>query len=79
MISDEELREIWRKKGGSFHGPNIETGTMPESILLPWLRELIGCSSDDHTHKCIRCGHDYTPKPGESEDCPRCLCDGTTQ
>ncbi len=29
-----------------------------------------------HTHDCIRCRHQYTPKEGESEDCPVCSCDG---
>lgn len=37
---DKRLRALWRAHGGSFHGPNIETGTMPESILLPFLRGL---------------------------------------
>lgn len=35
------LRKIWREKGGSFHGPNVETGSMPESDLLPFLHALI--------------------------------------
>jgi hypothetical protein len=39
-LSDDELRAMWRKAGGSFHGPNVETGTMPESVLLPFLRAL---------------------------------------
>ena len=39
--TDEELRTIWRTNGGSFHGPNIETGTMPEAQLLPLLRSLM--------------------------------------
>ena len=37
---DGDLRAAWRSAGGSFHGPNIETGTMPESDLLPFLRSL---------------------------------------
>ena len=39
-LSDDELRQRWRDAGGSFHGPKIETGTMPESKLLPFLRQL---------------------------------------
>lgn len=31
------------------------------------------------THQCCRCGHFYTPEPGESEDCPKCGFDGYTQ
>jgi hypothetical protein len=40
-MTDDEIRTIWRSKGGSFHGPHIETGTMPEAQLLPFLRELL--------------------------------------
>lgn len=40
-IDDDCLRGIWRRAGGEFHGPNVETGTMPEAILLPFLRGLI--------------------------------------
>lgn len=40
-LSDEALRVIWRMHGGEFHGPNVETGTMPEATLLPLLRSLI--------------------------------------
>lgn len=39
--SDEQLRRVWREAGGRFHGPNIETGTMPESKLLPFLRSML--------------------------------------
>ena len=43
--SDDSLRTLWRNAGGKFHGPNIETGTMPEDKLLPFLRSLLkgGC------------------------------------
>lgn len=36
--TDVHLREIWKNNGGMFHGPHIETGTMPESKLLPMLK-----------------------------------------
>lgn len=36
--SDDFLRALWRSQGGKFHGPNVETGTMPEAKLLPFLR-----------------------------------------
>jgi hypothetical protein len=39
--SDDLLRNHWRRHGGSFHGPNVETGTMPEALLLPFLRGLV--------------------------------------
>ncbi|WP_440105641.1 hypothetical protein [Acidovorax sp. BL-A-41-H1] len=39
--SNVELRGLWHGAGGAFHGPNIETGTMPEEKLLPFLRDLV--------------------------------------
>lgn len=38
--SNVELRGMWYGAGGMFHGPNVETGTMPEHKLLPFLRSL---------------------------------------
>lgn len=38
--TDELVRDCWRAAGGKFHGPNVETGTMPEAKLLPYLRSL---------------------------------------
>ena len=40
-MKDAELRTVWRDAGGDFHGPKVETGTMPEEMLLPLLRELL--------------------------------------
>lgn len=37
--TDEQLRDYWVRNGGEFHGPHVETGSMPESTLLPILRE----------------------------------------
>ena len=39
--SDEDLRAMWRAAGGIFHGPIVETGTMAEMQLLPFLKSLI--------------------------------------
>ena len=39
--SNVELRGLWYGAGGSFHGPSVETGTMPETKLLPFLRSLM--------------------------------------
>lgn len=36
-------------------------------------------SCGNHSHRCICCKHDYTPKPGNAEDCPMCGCDGTEE
>lgn len=38
--TDDDLRAKWRAAGGGFHGPHVETGTMPEALLLPFLRSL---------------------------------------
>lgn len=40
-LSDDDLRRLWRAVGGRFHGPRVETGTMPEAKLLPFLRSLL--------------------------------------
>lgn len=39
-MTDNELRDLWRKHGGRFFGPKVETGAMPEAQLLPFLRSL---------------------------------------
>jgi hypothetical protein len=39
-LTEEHLRALWVSRGGRFHGPNVETGTMPEAQLLPFLRAL---------------------------------------
>jgi len=40
-LSDDELRDLWRSAGGSFYGPRVETGSMPEHDLLPFLRKML--------------------------------------
>lgn len=37
-----EIRAKWREAGGKFHGPHVETGTMEEAKLLPFLAGLYG-------------------------------------
>lgn len=39
--SNVELRGLWYGAGGTFHGPRVETGSMAEAKLLPFLRTLI--------------------------------------
>lgn len=39
-FTDAQLKNMWVQAGGKFHGPNVETGTMPEEQLLPFLRKL---------------------------------------
>ncbi len=45
-LSNDELRKLWRAEGGSFYGPIVEHGDMPEAKLLPFLRRLIGTTAD---------------------------------
>lgn len=63
-MTNDELRALWRSKGGSFHGPNIETGTMPEAKLLPFLRELMSLPERSVlvTPDTIRSGTSNPPK-----------------
>jgi hypothetical protein len=62
-ITNDDLREWWRAQGGNFHGPNVETGTMPEAKLLPTLRILLAARQ---------------PNPDPSRrlhcNCPSCVC-----
>jgi hypothetical protein len=39
-LTDQELRKLWRDAGGEFYGPRVETWSMPEAKLLPFLRAL---------------------------------------
>ncbi len=41
VISDQWLRDKWQQAGGGFHGPHIETATMPEKALFAFLRGLL--------------------------------------
>ena len=38
QVHDNMLRAWWRSIGGAFHGPNVETATIPEDRLLEILR-----------------------------------------
>ncbi|MDB6007893.1 MAG: hypothetical protein JWL65_143 [Gammaproteobacteria bacterium] len=38
--TDDDLRALWRAAGGSFVGPDMEAGNMPEAKLLSLLRSL---------------------------------------
>lgn len=39
-VTDDEIRAEWRAAGGSMHGPNVETVTMPEAQYLQFRRSL---------------------------------------
>lgn len=39
--TDDDLRQFWRASGGTFFGPHVETGDMPEAQLLPLLRRIL--------------------------------------
>lgn len=57
-MTDHELRDFWRKAGGNFHGPYIETGTMPESQLLPFLRSLVAAERERYAQAACEAGED---------------------
>jgi hypothetical protein len=38
ILSDSELRDIARRHGGSFHGPNIEHLSIPEAAYFEMMR-----------------------------------------
>lgn len=40
LVKDAELLADFVQAGGSFHGPNIETATIPVEQLVPFLRKL---------------------------------------
>lgn len=46
-----ELRAFWVSLGGDFYGPNVEHGSIPESKLLPLLRELARVHTSDGAAK----------------------------
>lgn len=53
-LDDDTLRALWRNCGGEFFGPNIETGTMPEARLLPFLRDLMAAAADQAREQLFR-------------------------
>lgn len=65
-LTDDELRARWRAAGGNFHGPHVETGTMPESMLLPFLRDLVidmvgHFAIETEKLLCAKIGRPWTP------------------
>ena len=38
--NSQVLKAMWRAAGGRFYGPNVETGAMPASMLIPLLAVL---------------------------------------
>lgn len=59
-MTNDELRALWRKAGGEFHGPSVETATMPEAQLLAFLRAPI-----DMVLHCPNCGLQHIDAPEE--------------
>jgi len=51
LITDEDIRKMWREAGGSFHGPNVEHATMPEALFLPYMRALYERQAADQASK----------------------------
>ena len=67
-MSDEQLRAIWLSQGGTFHGPNIETATMPESDLLIFLRQLYSMAQKERTE------NERLKDQTDWDTCPDCGC-----
>ena len=61
-MTDNGLRDVWRNAGGQFHGPNIETGTMPEAKLLPFLRWLLSTERERCADLAVACTAMYEAK-----------------
>lgn len=59
-MNDDELRDLWRRNGGRFFGPHVETGAMTEEELLPFLRSLVAQADCPYVHQrgiaCNKCG-----------------------
>jgi hypothetical protein len=49
----EDLRDLWRTWGGAFHGPKVETGTMPESRLLPLIAGFVAAAKEKRSAECV--------------------------
>lgn len=47
------LRALWIAHGGTFHGPNVETGTMPEAKLMTFLQSLAAPTAPAETGELI--------------------------
>lgn len=47
--SDDAIRDLWRNSGGKFHGPHVETGTMPEENLIKFLRTILSANPQPQT------------------------------
>jgi len=74
--SDGTLRKMWRDAGGRFYGPNVETGTMPESELLPFLRALYTAPAPAQRMSEERISHLWNTRVGPpSQKYPLTLAD----
>lgn len=71
------LEKAIKEKDAELHAAIAERDEFKDDAYR-WRRHLqFKDSGGSHSHRCIRCGHGYTPVPTESEDCPVCGCDGT--
>ena len=49
------IRALWKKHGGSWHGPRVETYTIPEtSGFWPFIRELLALSPSTEVERLTR-------------------------
>jgi hypothetical protein len=64
-VNNHEIREAWRKAGGSFHGPIVETATMPEAAMFDFVRGLIAAERE----ACAKLCDDKAKTLGARADC----------
>ena len=53
-MTDNEIRAAWRAAGGSFHGPHIETATMPEEKMFFFVRCLLEAERSAEREACAK-------------------------
>lgn len=51
VFTDTEIREMWCAWGGSFHGPNVEHATMPETNFLKLMQAILSGARLVPTHE----------------------------
>lgn len=65
------------------HRAEQHVGIYTEDQVLELVRDLrqllqnYQTPAADHSHRCRKCAHPYTPDHGQSEDCPLCGHDGS--
>lgn len=83
-LTDAELEEMWRDWGGTFHGPNVEHGSMPKDNLMKLLRAVMNGDlpkivlPEARCPTCKGAGKYFNGLLGEDRPCPDCKGSGVT-